>query len=159
VSVYAGIGSRQTPKLILDFIKLFAMRLGDMGWQLRSGGAMGADIAFERGARASRMGDQPIIYRPEDATDKAIELASRYHPNWQACDEYARKLHGRNAMIVLGQALNYPVNKVVCWTRDGRTDGGTGMGIRIAMDYKIPIVNMGSPEGWDSAVRVFKEGK
>lgn len=159
MSVYAGIGSRQTPKLILDFIRMFAMRMGDMGWQLRSGGAIGADLAFERGARHSRMGDLPKIYRPEEATPEAIELASKFHPNWKACDDYTRRLHGRNAMIVLGGDLKYPVDKVVCWTLDGRTDGGTGMGLRIAIAYKIPIINLGSPEGWDAGVRVFKEGK
>lgn len=157
MSVYAGIGSRQTPKLILDFIRLFAMRIGDVGWQLRSGGAIGADTAFEQGARQSRMGDSPKIYRPEDATPEAIQLASTFHPNWEACDDYARKLHGRNAMIILGDKLIDPADKVVGWTRGGRVEGGTGLGLRIALAFKVPIVNLGTPEGWDAAVKFMRE--
>ena len=49
---YAGIGSRKTPPSILRIMEHWADTLARDGWVLRSGGAPGADSAFERGALA-----------------------------------------------------------------------------------------------------------
>lgn len=46
---YAGIGSRKTPKHILDIMQYAASYLAAEGWTLHSGGAEGADSAFEKG--------------------------------------------------------------------------------------------------------------
>jgi hypothetical protein len=46
---YTGIGARRTPSDVLDLMHSLAMRLSG-GWVLRSGGADGADRAFEEGA-------------------------------------------------------------------------------------------------------------
>jgi predicted Rossmann fold nucleotide-binding protein DprA/Smf involved in DNA uptake len=56
---YAGVGSRQTPENILHLMTRIAMRMAELGWVLRSGGAKGADYAFEKGA-----GDKKEIYLP-----------------------------------------------------------------------------------------------
>ena len=47
---YAGIGSRQTPRGILDIMTRMATWLAGQGWYLHSGGAKGADTAFADGA-------------------------------------------------------------------------------------------------------------
>ena len=46
---YAGIGSREAPALIQGFFTKLAERLAGQGYVLRSGGAAGADKAFEKG--------------------------------------------------------------------------------------------------------------
>ena len=46
---YAGIGSRETPKVVCDMMYKIGAAHADLGLTLRSGGAIGADIAFERG--------------------------------------------------------------------------------------------------------------
>jgi predicted Rossmann fold nucleotide-binding protein DprA/Smf involved in DNA uptake len=46
---YAGIGARSTPPQILSVMTRLASKLEGMGYTLRSGGAAGADTAFERG--------------------------------------------------------------------------------------------------------------
>jgi predicted Rossmann fold nucleotide-binding protein DprA/Smf involved in DNA uptake len=46
---YAGIGSRRTPSEILELMKEIGSKLEIEGWLLRSGGAPGADQAFEAG--------------------------------------------------------------------------------------------------------------
>ena len=43
---YTGVGSRKTPKDILDFMVLCGKRLADLNYVGRSGGADGADSAF-----------------------------------------------------------------------------------------------------------------
>lgn len=47
--LYAGIGSRETPRSILDLMTAIARKLEALGYTLRSGGATGADTAFEEG--------------------------------------------------------------------------------------------------------------
>lgn len=47
---YAGIGSRQTPDDILELMHRIGSTLAINGFTLRSGGAVGADTAFEQGA-------------------------------------------------------------------------------------------------------------
>lgn len=134
---YAGIGSRKTPSYILNKMTNLAKELDTKGYILRSGGAAGADSAFEEGSNNKE------IFTASDTTDEALELSSKFHPNWGACSDYAKKLHGRNAMIVLGKDLKTPVDFIVCWTKDGKISGGTGQALRIAEFYNIKVYNYG----------------
>lgn len=144
---YAGIGSRITPTDVCDKFTLMASRLETMGYILRSGGADGSDKAFEQGVIDPQ---KKIIYRPCHATPEAVELASGYHPAWHRCNEYVRSLHGRNAMIVLGEDLALPAQFVICWTKSGGLQGGTAMGMSIAYDNKIPVFNIRDESQWEA---------
>lgn len=141
---YTGIGSRRTPNTVLNTMTHIAMLLRREGYILRSGGAEGADSAFERGARESKR-----IFYAEDATNVAIRIASKHHPAWNRCSDYVKMLHGRNVMQILGRDLKTPSEFVICWTPDGcvgpgrtKQTGGTGTAIEIAWKHKIPIFNM-----------------
>lgn len=138
IKLYAGIGSRLTPKFILELMFKYAKSLGDLGYKLRSGGAKGADKEFESGTLLANR----EIFLEEHATPECIELSSKYHPAWDRCNDYAKRLHGRNAMILLGQNLDNPVDFVICYTIDGKDSGGTGQAMRIARAYNIPIYNL-----------------
>ena len=135
--LYAGIGSRETPRSILDLMTAIARKLEALGYTLRSGGATGADTAFEEGVERLKE-----IYYDYDATSEAIEYASQFHPAWHNCRSGGRKLHGRNSMILLGRKLDTPVRFVICWTKDGKASGGTGQAIRIAEGCNIPVFNL-----------------
>lgn len=136
MGTYAGIGSRETPENILQMMTEAAILLGNKGYLLRSGGAVGADRAFEAGALEKE------IYTAADCTKTALELASRFHPAWDRCSVYAKQLHGRNALIILGKDLVSPVDFVVCWTPRGKLVGGTGQALRIANDRGIRVFNL-----------------
>lgn len=60
---YAGIGSRRTPMAAGDVIEELAGVLAERGYLLRSGGASGADAAFEMGCNRRRgaKGDPPAL--------------------------------------------------------------------------------------------------
>jgi hypothetical protein len=133
---YAGIGSRQTPTNILTLMSNVASKLSNTHI-LRSGGSLGADQAFERGCSGKKE-----IFLANHCTFAAMELASYYHPNWDACNNYARQLHGRNMMIILGPNLDTPVDFVICWTSDGLASGGTGQALRLASAHNIKIFNL-----------------
>jgi len=139
MNYYAGIGSRNTPSNIQSIMREVASKLETIGYVLRSGGAIGADSAFESGIINP---NNKEIYYAKDATIQAIELAKQFHPAWNKCSPYVQQLHGRNSMILLGNELDKPVNFVICYTEDGKDSGGTGLGIRIANHYKIPVFNL-----------------
>lgn len=145
--IYAGIGSRETPPSTMLLIGALAQRLASLGYKLRTGGAKGADKAFE----LATPHDQLALYREHHGQDKkAQDMAQKFHPAWDRCNEQARRLHARNCMIVLGAALNNPVDFVLCWTPDGaetashtgHRTGGTGQAIRVAHFYNIPVFNL-----------------
>lgn len=128
---YAGIGSRQSPADIIALMERVAAHLAKQGNMLYSGGADGADTAFEDGCKSVN-GDMTIFlpsagwnrrprkepYVVPDWTP-AIEIASKAHPGWMYLGEFVQKLHARNVHQVLGTDLKSPVDFVVCWTPDG----------------------------------------
>lgn len=137
MKTYAGIGARKTPENILNQMNRIAVWLQVEGFTLRSGGAAGADTAFERGA-----GVRKEIYRAHDATDAAMRLAEQYHPAWSRCGDYAKCLLARNGFQILGPDLKTPSDFVVCWTSDGKASGGTGQAIRVAEAHGVPVFNL-----------------
>lgn len=147
---YAGIGSRETPPGTLILMTAIARLYHADGSILRSGGARGADTAFEAGAGSAKeifvAGSTKAPHHFGPPTQAAIELSAKYHPNWRACSAYAKLLHGRNAHIILGRDLATPVRFVICWTQDAKSGGGTGQGIRIAKAHGIDVYDLGDPE-------------
>ena len=146
---YAGIGARSTPSNVLQHMTNMAKVFKNRGFILRSGGAVGADQAFHRGAGySSEIFEASSVHSYSTRFSLCYEIASRYHPRWSRCSKYAKKLHMRNVMILLGEDLDKPVDFVVCWTKDGDAIGGTGQSIRMARspEYNIPVYNLAIPE-------------
>ena len=159
--VYAGIGSRKADPRIQWATICLSRWLSQQGWWLRTGGAAGMDEWFARGAE-TRDPDEPPrrmvylpwngfrgwmnpahCYTPEgEEMDALTGVAAALHPNWGAVKAEHRPLHARNAAILLGRNLRSPVEAVICWTPGGEVQGGTGMGIRIAQAYGIPVHNL-----------------
>jgi len=148
---YAGIGARITPMNIQNQMTEIAEELAKMGYTLRSGGAEGADIAFENGCNFG--GGKKEIYLPWKGFNNndsilfqippyAFKIAELYHPRWSSLKPGAQKLMARNCMQLLGQDLKTPSDFIVCWTEGGQITGGTGQALRIAEAYKIPVYNL-----------------
>jgi hypothetical protein len=159
---YSGIGSRLSPPDVLSLMVDIGKFLAQKGYVLRSGGANGADKAFEQGCDLVQ--GEKEIYLPwksfndnpsglylksqelKGIKDQAFELASQYHPAWDQLNYGARCLMARNGMQVLGQDLNTTVEFVICWNLGGFTHGGTSQALRIAQDKKIPIFMLSKKE-------------
>ncbi|MBN6740539.1 DUF4326 domain-containing protein [Acidithiobacillus sp. MC6.1] len=155
---YAGIGSRNTPPHILSLMTRIAQRLAiwPWGYTLLSGGAAGADSAFEAGAGKRE------IYLPwagfNGHTDSAHPLplsdayrvAAELHAGWGRLKDSVRALMARNSHQILGADLHSPVDFVICWTPDGceseaqrtRATGGTGQAIALADRWGVPVFNL-----------------
>ena len=143
MKLFAGIGSRRTPPEILELMSRLSRKLTGEGWTLRSGGARGADLAFERGAQNRSEIFLAKHCRPEWQAESQTVMTPSH---WQNCSPYARQLHGRNSAIILGTDLKTPVKFVCCWTPDAREVGGTAVGIRVALKHGIEVRNLAIPE-------------
>ena len=156
---YTGIGSRETPQSVLDFIDKIALKLQSMGYILRSGGADGADLAFEWNVSQKEVylpwrgfnNNQSMLYSP---SAEAFDIASPHHPAWNKLPQAVKKLMARNAHQVLGQDLSTPSQFVLCWTPDAcvnsagrsRKTGGTGLAISLASSLGIDVHNLANPK-------------
>lgn len=143
--IIAGIGARATPMEILMQIEQVGLMLAIRGIKGRSGGAAGADTAFERGMKVINPALIQVFPGHVGHYLAWQEHAARFHPNWDACDENTRKLHARNSAIMCGPSplsRSEPVDAVVCWTPGGAITGGTGQSLRIAAAYNIPVFNL-----------------
>ena len=171
---YTGVGSRETPPEILELMTKVARMLARGQWTLRTGGAVGADQAFELGwVHDLQNAGKALaeIYLPWEGYEKhsrdmmfgcnilpceenpekyliAEEMAAAVHPNWGACKQGARKLHTRNVYQVLGRNLKTPSKFLLAWTKltkAGNPTGGTATAIRLAESYDIPCFNLAIP--------------
>lgn len=166
MNYYAGIGSRETPEDVLNIFKRVATYLANKGFTLRSGGAKGADKAFENGCDEVR--GLKEIYLPWNGFEgsnsnlvieeggKAYEIAQKFHPYWHNLKQGGQKLQARNSHQVLGSNLNTPSKFIICWTKNGSGSGGTGQAIRIAKHYNIPVFDAGKYKDMDELKRELK---
>jgi len=157
---YTGIGSRETPDHVLRVMEDIGTYFAFNGWVLRSGGAPGADTAFEFGADTVRGPKQiflpwkgfngnvsPFYNIPSEAFEISREA---YGERLDYMKRPIKLLMARNVQQVLGPTLDQPSSFVICWTPDGITDGsqrtrktgGTGQAISIASRYGVPVFNL-----------------
>jgi hypothetical protein len=161
---YTGVGSRKTPIEILNVMQDIGKIYAKKGYVLRSGGAIGADSAFEAGCDMAGGRKKIYIpwygfngYKPLDdkiviATNlynynRAEEIARKIHLAYNKLTQGAKKLHTRNVYQVLGDQLNSPSKILFCWTEGGALKGGTATAIKLAKKTgQTKIVNLGDEE-------------
>lgn len=164
---YTGVGSRNTPDPILELIEEVALALADKGWTLRSGGAEGADTAFEKGASKGCKDTLAEIYLPWPYFNDrgwntnfraeyvqpldlggywmdARVIAEEVHPAWGNCKTGAKALHTRNVFQVLGKDLNSPSKFLICYAEpNGETvKGGTATAYTLAKSKGVECFNL-----------------
>lgn len=165
---YTGVGSRKAPPDAVELMKRIAFKLAGLGYHLRSGGAEGADTAFEDGVfeycalwadlakyqsiyipwKGFKGRDNKMDKLPNALMKKAEELAATVHPAWENCTSTARVLHARNAYQVLGDQLDDPSKFLICWAppTNWGVKGGTNTAWQIAKLYNVPRFNLAVQE-------------
>jgi hypothetical protein len=169
----AAIGSRETPPPFLKVIRTFGATLVARGVGLRSGGARGADTAFEDGAGQGPTQIFVVNTRPDGTgialatldprhVAEAARLAAAHHPAWERVGDYPRQLLTRNCFQVLGPELDDPSALIACWAIGTRWSpgrgvvdvaGGTGLAVRLATTRGIPVLNLALPAHLELARR------
>lgn len=130
------------------------IKMAKFKYTLRSGGAEGADTAFEKGADLGggkkeiflpwpRFNNHPSeLCNPDPVTYEYVKL----HPKYAYLSRGAIKLHARNVHQILGKDLRTKSKIVICYTDENRKSGGTKQALRIANNFKIPIFNLRKKE-------------
>jgi hypothetical protein len=159
---YTGIGSRQTPDDVTALMSAIAQHFQQKEWVLRSGGANGADTAFQEGITDTTQqrifipwnGFNKLRHDPANhiflATelpnyDKAIKLAKNHYKHWDDLRDPIKNLHARNMFQLMGEDLNDPSEFVIFWAETHPKygfKGGTGFTIRVAKALNIPYYNL-----------------
>ena len=155
--IYAGIGARATPPAVLRDMTKMAGWLARTGWHLASGRRGRGRHAFAGGAgrphrtlylpwRGYNGHGGPDCRRAVPSELSAcIDIAARLHPAWHRCSSGAvRKLHARNAAVLLGVPLSTVRSMRSSPGHPGWRGhrGGTGMALRIAAEHGVPVLNL-----------------
>lgn len=166
MKTYTGVGSRNTPGPRCRLMSFVAQYLAQLGWTLRSGGADGADWAFEDGALRvleTRHSPQLEIYLPwagfggrhDVPCDRMIDalpnhevaklIAKKIHPAKDRLKPSHLNLHGRNAYQILGVELADPSDYVLYYAEPddkGSVKGGTRTAVELGRLLNIPEINL-----------------
>ena len=170
--IYAGIGSRETPTPILDKMTEAAKYLQSLGYTLRSGNAIGADQAFEKGATKKE-----VFSGSKSAGSIEHVVAEEIHPAWdimldasrrkakarnkdpEKAARYVANLMARNTNQIFGSNLDTPVDFVLAYDKSGwegkgarPKKGGTLQAVDMAARKGIPVINMANPN-WRSELK------
>jgi len=175
--IYTGVGSRDTPDRALQLMHCLGAFLAQRGWTLRSGGADGADTAFEQGAKEHNglreiflpwvgfNGSSPhesgpgltLVSGAAEWTEPVLEavLDNSHFANLKR-KQGALKLHCRNVHQILGERPESFISKlVICWTAGGELKGGTATAIKLARKHHVPVLNLGHD---DDLERIWSTG-
>ena len=155
--IITGIGARSTPESICELFTEIGQEIKERGWYVRSGHAEGADVAFERGAKKNCIvylpwggfnKEQLILGVPRTSPlrDEVLEIVYKHEPYAKNLSNGVKLIKSRNVFQVLGEDLNTPSDIVICYTEEGVVEGGTGLAIKVAIDNRIPIINVGDPD-------------
>ena len=166
---WTGVGSRRSSPDNRPLMTAFAQAIAAKGSVLRSGGAVGPDTWFEEGV------PPPLrrIYVPRASFDRhprsedivpknrhlmrwmrACSIAEGLHPLGRHMSQDLRELMGLSVFQVLGDDLKTPSQFLVCdapeivYDGEGRVvdvDGGTGMAVRVAVLYNVPVFHVAVP--------------
>lgn len=157
---YSGVGSRETPIEICNLMTKIASKLeqnSSFNYILRSGRAIGADKAFEKGIKNSKnkciYTIQNFDFSPENYEFCKSEILSVLDSNLNF-DNY-----GKNAQILILRDVNQVLGSkntnlekskfLICWTKHANyyakppnACGGTRFAVRIALKHGIPVFNL-----------------
>jgi hypothetical protein len=143
-------------------------RMAALGWCGRSGGADGADMAFETGYQQyvyeydliqagfecylpwnifnSLSEDSIHIVTPNLPNyTQAIDIVSHIHPAWDRLTQGARSLHTRNVYQILGRELNKPSQFCFLYAEPKsktQVKGGTNTAFQLARRHNVETFNL-----------------
>jgi hypothetical protein len=152
----ACIGSRNIGADEKDICFKLGSFIAKCRGEIHTGNAEGADQAFASGGNEVDPGlvnlhlpwpgfneeaivEGNVIHLPPYPWC-CVDLAMKAHPRWQYLKQGAKKLHIRNASIILPRG--HTTHLVLALPSQKPGGGGTGQGMRIALNTGIDVVNL-----------------
>lgn len=157
---FALIGSRETPRRVLDLMSLMGLAFSEAGHFSYSGGAPGADEAWL--SRYDRENSLRIIpydgfnglvsgtgvatwpSMSNEARIKSYLKAKSVYPSMVEYKDIIKTLFSRNSMQVFGADMMHPVDHIYFYAIavGNKVKGGTGVAVAIARAHGIPCTNL-----------------
>lgn len=180
VRYYTLIGSRETPKHVLDQLKEIATKLDSLGWYVRSGGANGADSCCDHvkykeiylpwnnfNGHKKNWKTGYIVYSDLGRLKECDDYCKVHHQYWDNIKrESVKHLHRRNVHQILGVNLNIPSEIVVCYAKPddkrgkGMVQGGTGTAVSLAKSEGIEVCNLYFKDNYERLINwINKQGE
>lgn len=145
------------------------------GIEVSTGGAFGADNAAMEGVKYlkdSLLSKNLHVYLPWPSYNRdlvpvgatvTVYSKFKHHVWFESVEKYHRKPEALSHGAVALMARNYgiiadpvPVDMVICLPRTISNQGGTGQGMRIAEDLKIPMYNLRYPGELENLKKVLR---
>lgn len=163
--IVTGIGSRKIDAQAFGMLYKIARRMAQSGWNLRSGGALGSDSAWEAGWAGFDTKEIYVVKGTSDDIAKdsgcghisaygdiwldAEDIARNIHPGWDFLDDSSQALHTRNVFQVLGLDLNMKSDVVAAYAppKGAGVSGGTATAFNLARAMRIPTFNLWTQAG------------
>ena len=148
---FTGIGSSVTPKEICSLMSLIGKKLDERGWILRSGGAIGADLAFEKFVKNKYIYTvKNFDFSESNYSFCKTELSSVWDKklNFDDYNSYCQILLMRDINQVLGSVKTSTEHSkfLIAWTKSENYNdssiGGSRIAIRCALKYGIKVYNL-----------------
>lgn len=183
MKILTGIGSRETPKAILDTMRKLCKKMVLQGYTLRSGGANGADAycaygwgdAYEEnkgipsaeiyipwnGFNELRAGQRNVVLvKDSKIIQQAHKILQKVHPAFDKLTRGPLALHTRNCFQVLGADLCTKSTMVIAYAKtdsNGNPLGGTATAINIAKKEGIAVRNLYLEEDLEKAIKYLEK--
>ena len=183
MKILTGIGSRETPKAILDTMRKLCKKMVLQGYTLRSGGADGADAycaygcgdAYEEdnqvpsaeiyipwnGFNDLRAGQRNVVLvQDSKIIQKAHRILQGVHPAFDKLTRGPLALHTRNCFQVLGADLCTKSSIVLAYAKTdpkGNPMGGTATAINLAKREGIAVRNLYLESDLEKAIKYLEK--
>lgn len=183
---YTGVGSRNLTPSQLSLLEEIGKALASKGFTLRSGGADGTDIAFQKGACSvnptkteiwipwktfnslplsqGSLSQANYVTISQEQTEKAGQWLcdTGIMPWWSNCKQSVQKLHSRNVHQVVGNedTSSAPLSKVCIYAAEedenDNVKGGTRTAVMASRFLNIPTYNILIDEQKDKLLRLLR---
>ena len=168
MKILTGVGSRETPREILEVMRRVCKKMVLQGYTLRSGGEDGADAycAYGWGDAWSEDpevhdaeiyipwngfnslkagGENVVLVQDTGIIQSAHKILKEVHPAFDKLTRGPLALHTRNCFQVLGADLNTKSSIVLAYAKTdskGNPMGGTATAINLAKREGIAVRNL-----------------
>ena len=183
MKILTGVGSRETPREILEVMRRVCKKMVLQGYILRSGGADGADTYCAYGWGDAWSEDPEVhdaeIYIPWNGFNElrtgqknvvlvqdgkiiqqAHKILKEVHPAFDKLTRGPLALHTRNCFQVLGADLNTKSSIVLAYAKTdskGNPMGGTATAINIAKREGIVVRNLYLEADLEKAIKYLEK--
>lgn len=147
LSAYAGLGPFATPLKVQNLMRRIGRVFGPSRI-LRTTDHLGAEGAFEDGARISGSVSHVELYKPSTIQEWAVNFLIERYPNVAEADRRIQLRAAAGVSAILGIDGKSPVTELIVWLHP-KTWTPQNWVADVAQESSVPVHNLGDPGVFD----------